>query len=297
MSGDADTLIVVRNGIFSEPSAMVELEKYLKGKFPGCSVAVDQAFRWEDPVLHSGIDLAALVLGWVRKNPGIDKIVFAGHSQGGLVCRVAVAALCAYESLLDAIRFRTSDSYFNGANSRLLELKRFSDEQDRAAKAVHSVLMLGTPNSGAFTYGQFALQGTIVLHALKKISGLAGKKNFDELTTEKLFRILQKVRVREVRYVSISGSAFNRYKAVGWSIIGNLPVISRLAPALALPNDTVVEDISVDLRQAPLPCEIADLDAQYTHVRSYTECIMISHTIIHSDQNVFDALDLVLAWQ
>ena len=296
---NANTLVVVRHGIFSDSGAMANLESYLFNKFPGCLTGADPNYRWQDPILHSGVELAELVLRQVKATPAIDKIIFAGHSQGGLVCRVAVAALCAHAKLLASVRLRqgSDPSYFEHAATQLLDFSRlYVEEMTLASNAVHSILMLGTPNCGAFTNGQLALQGTIALKTAKKIASLGGWKNFDELTTEKLFRLLQNLDIRRVRYVSISGSSFNRYKAMGWSSLSAIPLVSRLAPALELPNDWVVEDSSVDLSKAPLPTEVGNLNKQYTHIRAYTECILTSHTSIHSDPTVFAALDAVLGW-
>jgi hypothetical protein len=296
----SNTLLVVRNGIFSNPGNMLNLENYLQREFANSELAGDPGYQWQKPVLHSGIELAERILVRMTANPPIDKIVFAGHSQGGLVCRVAVAALCAHNRLLTAIRSRMAmdSTYFQPAWQALASFPgKYPNEQRAARKAVHSIVMLGTPNAGAFTNGQVALLGSIFIRAAKAVAGLGGLKNFDELTTEKLFRVLQNLRIPHVRYVSISGSFFNRYTAMGWTNIASLPVISRLAPSLSTPNDTVVEDSSVDLRQAPLPTEIADIETQYTHVRSYTECLLTSHVSIHSDPTVFEALDNVPGWK
>lgn len=228
----ANTLVVLRHGVRSS-AAMAELRKYMEKTPPGCKID-NEDYDWEDFVLHNGIELAEQVLDTLAKKPALTRVIFAGHSQGGLVCRVAVAALCARAELRAALWLRTT---------------------------AHSAS--------------------------------------DEATGDRLFTILQKVRVRRVQYVSISGSSVSRYSSLASAhlSLAQIPVIGRLAPALDLPNDGVVEDSSVDLRESPLPPEIADLDRQYQHVRCYIECVRMRHTDLHSDENVLNALENVSRWR
>src|SRR6266540_3260232 len=93
-----NTLVVIRHGIFSSAASMQSLEREIRKILTLCSID-NQDYRWEDPILHSGIALADHVLS-LSNTPAIEKIVFVGHSQGGLVCRVAVAALVARSDLL-----------------------------------------------------------------------------------------------------------------------------------------------------------------------------------------------------
>jgi hypothetical protein len=218
------------------------------------------------------------------------------HSQGGLVCRVAVAALCDYEQLDTELRMRRGmdPSYFNHAALALQGLDQKALE--RTKPLIHSVVMLATPNAGAFTNGQFALQATMAMKAARKAATIRWK-NFEELSTDKLFTVLQNVRVKNVKYLSVSGSAFNRYQTVSWAHLAEVDMLARLAPSLDLPNDWIVEDKSVGLNQAPLPPEIDNLAQQYVHIRSYSECIRISHTQIHSDPNVWRVLEREKSWQ
>ena len=301
MSNDThgDTLIVLRHGIRSSHDAMAKIEQRLKTMLPGCTTD-NETYDWGDFVLHSGIALAGYVIEKLNET-GRTKVILIGHSQGGLVCRVAVAALCARADFVHAVRKRATPGggYYTLADQALQRLAAgYTHAQLDAAKAaVHSVVLLGTPNAGAITNGQLAVEMTLALRALKKLASVKWR-NFDELTTDRLFTLLQDLRVRRVRYVSVSGSSFNRYSDFTSSHLSllDLPLLSRLAPSLALPNDGVVEDVSVNMREAPLPPEIADLDAQYTHVRCYTECIRVAHGELHSDPNTLDALESVSGW-
>lgn len=278
---------MIRHGIFSDRKAMEPLEEDLLRH--GVGVTDNRNYAWRQPILHSGIELANQILQAIRGNAAIERIVLVGHSQGGLVSRVAVAALCAHDDLAMYVHILDGeDPYYFGRAARDLETlaAQFRAELERAPELIRAVVMLGTPNAGAFTHGQLSLMATIAVRAGLLVGNITGLSNFEELTTEKLFRVLQNVEVRDVQYLSISGSLFNRYRLAGWSRLSELPVISRMAPSLDLPNDTVVEDESVDIREAPLPSEIADLDTQYRHIRTYRDCTSVGHTMVQSDANV-----------
>lgn len=298
MSND-QTLVVIRHGILSSTTAMEKIEARLKETLPGCTID-NEDYDWEEYVLHSGIALAGHVLDLLAQSPKLRKVIFVGHSQGGLVCRVAVATLCARTDLLAALLAPAmlGDAYYKLAEDALKSLvARHAARLDAARDAMHSVVMLGTPNAGAISNGQLAIEAGLFMRAARRIGNRLKWRNFDELSTDRLFTILQHVRVHHVRYVSVSGSSVNRYSTGTMQVLKSIPVLSRLAPSLDLPNDGVVEDTSVDLREAPLPPEIADLERQYRHVRSYSECIRVSHVTVHSDRNVFEALDNVPGWK
>lgn len=291
---DANTLVVLRHGLFSSEKAMTSLATKIETDIlPGCTID-NEPYEWKEPVLTSGIDLASHILGKLRDDPAIDKIILVGHCLGGLVCRVAVASICDHAGLLGSMSFR-SDPYLTNARTALksMDASVLVDVRRR----VHSVVMLGTPNSGTFTYGQLSLLATVAFREAMRMVSSVRWKNFTELTTDKLFTLLQNVRVPDVRYLSVSGSAHSRYGAALGVKLSDVPVVSRLAPSLDLPNDMVVEDSSVDLRDAPLPCEIADLEQQYTHVRSYIECIRLSHRDLAWDPLVVDVLKRTKVWQ
>jgi hypothetical protein len=135
------------------------------------------------------------------------------------------------------------------------------------------VVTLATPNAGAITYGQLTVQAQLALLAAKRLAAIGGWKNFDELTTDRLFRIFQNLTIPDVRFLSISGSRVNRYRTISARTLSSVPVIGRLGLYLELPNDLIVEDSSVDLGKAPMPCELDDLATQYTHVQDQVSLI------------------------
>jgi hypothetical protein len=286
-----NTLVYIRHGIFSNHTNMSALEATVKGILLGCSID-NTSYSWSDPVLQSGIRLARLVVQAVQKKGSIQKILFIGHSQGGLVCRVAVTALCDPKRLLDVLRARNAvnEPYYNIPIKELAYLQ--SDIVTLGIKTrMKGIATLATPNAGAFTFGQLAIQAQLAFFAAKKMAALAGWSNFDELTTDKLFRILQETKVDTIKYLSISGSGVNRYSSVSSRSLSQVPGIKHLGLYMELPNDLVVEDSSVDLSKAPMPSEVADLAQQYIHIRSYTNCTDVSHTGIHHHSTVNALLD------
>jgi len=291
---NANTLVVFRHGLFADQTSMQPLEKYITGHIlPGC-MTDNHSYPWQDPVLDTGIDFAKYLVGKVAGDPKIHKVILVGHCQGGLVCRVAVATICDHAGLLGSFRLR-NDPWLTNARQKLQAMDTVL--LDEACRRMHSVVMLGTPNSGMYTYGQLSMLATIAVRETTRLVTVRGWNNFAELTTDRLFTLLQKVRVRDVKYVSLSGSSYSRYGAALGVKLADLPLISRLAPSLDVPNDGIIEDSSVDLSDAPLPPEIAELDKQYKHVRSYTECIRVAHRELAWDQNVFDKLQLTDSWQ
>jgi pimeloyl-ACP methyl ester carboxylesterase len=291
---NTNTLVIFRHGLFADETSMQPLEKYINGHvLPGC-MTDNEPYRWQDRVLDTGIDLAKYLLSKLAGDPKIQKIIMVGHCQGGLVCRVAAATICDHAGLLGSF-WRRDDPWLTNARTELRTMD--AALLGEARKRMHSVVMLGTPNSGMYTYGQLSMLATIAVRETTRLVTVRGWNNFTELTTDRLFTLLQKVRVPDVKYVSLSGSSHSRYGAALGVKLADLPLISRLAPSLEVPNDGIVEDSSVDLGDAPLPPEIEDLDKQYKHVRSYTECIRVAHRELAWDQNVFDKLRLTTWWQ
>jgi pimeloyl-ACP methyl ester carboxylesterase len=287
-----NTLVIIRHGIFSDDANMQSLTAAITNILPNCTTD-NSSYDWQEPILHSGIRLARLAVQAHLKNPQIKKVIFVGHSQGGLVCRVAAAALLAPTALLKLLTpLHTIDPKYYGTAEK--ELGAFEQAIASApwSNLIKGVVTLATPNSGAFTYGQMAIHAQLALFVAKRgVRAVRGWKNFDELTTDRLFRILQHLRIPGVPYLSVSGSRINRYRSVSARTLSSIPVIGRFGLYLDLPNDLVVEDSSVDLGKAPLPCEIENLGTQYTHVRSYRNCIDVSHSGIHSDPEVFAVLE------
>jgi len=289
-----NTLVVIRHGIFSDATAMSILETACRRILPNCQVD-NQTYRWQDSILHSGVTLARHIGQSISSQPAFNKLILVGHSQGGLVCRIAAAALLSpsdFHAILQKLR-ASDDYYYNVAIDELSALVRETSSLNWP-KIVGGVAMLATPNSGAITYGQLSLQAQLAVGAAKHLASLRGWNNFDELTTDKLFRVFQHIRVPSAHYLSVSGSRINKFRSLSVRTLSSIPVVGRLGLYLDLPNDLVVEDSSVDISKAPLPSEIEDLAVQYRHVRTYTDCIDVSHTAIHSNSAVEQVLGLYL---
>jgi hypothetical protein len=290
----SNNLLVIRHGILSKKENMKRLEEALRTWIPCGDANVDnETYRWREPVLWNGIELARSIVKRFREHENIERIFLIGHSQGGLVCRIATAAICAPQQLDEALvrQDYVETEYLRLARGRLSGLLVPNRLVQRCADRIKVVVTMAAPNAGAFTHGQLAVMGRAALVVTKKVLGASGFKNLHELTTDRLFRILQHVRVERVKYLSISGSKINRYSSVNHGDLSSIPGLDRLGTYLEKPNDGLVEDVSVDLREAPLLCEIADLDQQYRHVRCYTDCLDIAHTTIHSRHEVFEILE------
>jgi len=286
-----NTLVYIRHGIFSGHASMSTLATTVQGILLGCSID-NTSYTWSDPVLQSGIRLARIVVQAVQKNSTLQKIILIGHSQGGLVCRVAAATLCDPAGLMNVLNARNAANlpYYSMPIQELGNIQSAIVTLGIKSR-IKGVVTLATPNAGAFTFGQLAIQAQLAFFALKNMAALAGWKGLDELTTDKLFRILQETRVDKVKYLSISGSGVNRYSSVSSKSLSQIPGIKRLGLYMDLPNDLVVEDSSVDLSKAPMPSEIQSLTQQYTHIRAYKNCTDVSHTGIHHHSTVNTLLD------
>jgi pimeloyl-ACP methyl ester carboxylesterase len=295
------TLLVLQHGILSDASAVQKIHEALKPLKP--DYVHRPSYPWRDSVLETGIGLAQTIEELVRHEPelkgaGPCRIVFVGHSQGGLVCRVAAAALCDPMGLVLGIR-RTQ---YPMDASRETELLGYLSQRDGASAQQHGlavvgVAMMATPNDGAFTNGQLTIEARAFGMAGRPLLDRLGRRNYADLTTPQLFRVLQHARVKAVHYLTISGSSVNRFSRVAMDDLAQLPVLKRLAPHLDRPNDGVVEDRSVDLGSVTLPTEIGTLAGRYEHLRCYIDCDDVSHTNIHDAPNVLAALEeRVRAW-
>ncbi len=298
-----NNLVFVRHGFNSNASNMEALAEAVSRMLRLESADLNNQNCDNATVLCNGLRLAGVVarkFNSLQENVG--KILLIGHSQGGLVCRVAAAAICAPDQLEDAIQGqgeRYVDNTYRLEALKELEYLRGQNLGDqllaRCARHLLGVVTLATPNAGVMTHGQLSLTGRALKWLATGVANLLEVKTIGELTTARLFRILQHVRIQEVKYLSISGSSVNRYSALTYSDLQLVPTMSALGLHLEMPNDGLVEDISVDLRESPLPSEIADLEKQYTHVRCYIDCLDISHTAIHSRQRVFCELARVFS--
>jgi hypothetical protein len=126
------------------------------------------------------------------------------------------------------------------------------------------------------THGQLSL----LAHFLRKPFSSYANSVVD-LTTDHLYRFLQRYAVN-IPALSLSGSAV--------SVLSNQargPL--RIATGLKMPNDGIVEDVSVDLTQSVLPNEIVNsLSSRYLHLRAYPDCTDVWHTNIHQNSLVQD---------
>jgi hypothetical protein len=265
-------LLFLRHGISSRWEALEGLANRLR-QIPGTLVDNSES-HWKEPVLTAGLRLAEEVVTKFDESLH-ERIILIGHSQGGLISRVAAVAICDPDFVVQ----ERADALAEGKDS-------FQEKAQKAAPYLRGVIMLATPNAGAFTFGQMSIAGRLLLHGATKIADLRGIRDLADLTTDRLFRILQRYRVAKVNYLSISGSMVSRYSRLSHDDLAEIPLISRLGVHLEKPNDGLVEDSSVDLSQAPLPSEIYDPESQYEHVRVYRDCIDVSHVSIHGNELV-----------
>jgi pimeloyl-ACP methyl ester carboxylesterase len=291
-------LLVIRHGINSNSGSMQYLADRLKEVEPGePEPEVDNVdYPWKAPVMENGLELARRIVS-LYKPEAHRRVVMIGHSQGGLLCRVAAVALAGRRrgtagnaggfgrAMFDASAFGAEMAQLIGGWS--------ADDRENAARtgpALCGVVMLATPNAGALTFGQLSMLGRVTAAVVRRLTPSFGIRDLPDLTTDRLSSILQHYSVPSIKYLSISGSAINRYSVANHDDLVEVPVVGRLGVHLERPNDMIVEDSSVDLGEAPLPSEIEDIDAQYEHIRAYIDCTSVSHTGI---QENFEVIRLV----
>ncbi len=276
-------VIWVVHGILSKADNMTDLRNQLH-EAGMCTYAIDYA--WKRSVLFNGIQLAREIRASCAR-----QVVLVGHSQGGLVCRVAAAALRDFPGLaagIGELRLVGNVEYQRDAANALADLGATAPTSEPRVVGVATV---ATPNSGALTFGQLSLGARVLSSALDRFWHTTGFDNVIELTTDRLFRVLQYASVRDVSYLSMSGSYANRFRGgVTSQDLADLPIVNRLGVHLDLPNDLIVEDASVDMREAVLPTEIFDLDGQYQHIRLFRNCADVTHSGIHSNPTVVGKL-------
>ena len=280
-----DAIVFLRHGILSSAERMADLEKAIEeASVCGRRIEVNnQSYLWRNSVLLNGIELATQVLERISSQD-CDHIALVGHSQGGLVCRVAAAALSSREELLQGIN---RAGYIDGQYRReAIDKLTTLGSPEKVLQKLRGVITLATPNSGAMTFGQLAFGGKVTLGIAQLIGAAGIVVNLADLTTDRLFRILQHVKVRKIRYLSISGSAVNRFSVFSHSDLSEIPLASRLGVHLELPNDWIVEDESANIKNAVLPPEIADVQNQYEHIRWYPDCSQVTHPGVHANSDV-----------
>lgn len=274
-------IVHVCHGVKSNAENLEHLRSHIQDTCCGFGVACHaNTYSWASSIVESGLKLANAILRESLKHQGARRVILVGHSQGGLVCRVAAAAIKG--------TFKTAPADFVGPepHKRLAkELKDWKDTNHSQCEKVDvlGVIMLATPNSGAVTYGQLSLGARIGSAAMSGLSSLVGIKNLNELTTDRLFRVFQLVTVPGVPYLSISGSLVNRHTGLSKNSVNLVPGLGKLAPYFELPNDELVEDVSVDLAYSTLPHEVV---GEYEHIRRYRDCSDVSHTGIHKSWQV-----------
>ena len=271
----SNCLIVVRHGFNSDHTPFVNLSSQLRGSFTG-AIVDNEKYTWTKPVLENGVELALRILNEYEDS---QPLCLIGHSMGGLVCRVANLALSRtveFQDYMAALSIAGGPSYLNPVQKLVDQLRQ---------RPVSGLVTLATPNSATLTYGQIA--SWMKMSTVATTLGFPNKSaSFVDLTTDRLFRVLQSFRT-DTPTLSVSGSAHNRFSKRRPA----LGVLVGLAGRLALPNDGLVEDRSVDLRASILPNEIYHMGtSQYLHLREYSDCTDVDHSSIYDEVAVYDAL-------
>lgn len=257
-----EPMVFLRHGFMSDGSIFQALETTISSALPG-SLVDRSSYDWKAPVVINGLRLAQQVLNSAGERP----IYLVGHSMGGLVGRVAAIALHDPSAM-----FQHLNLLLAGWNFDLGEAKSLCSTLQQ--RDVAGVVTLATPNSGAVTHGQLSL----FAHLLRRPFSSYAKSVVD-LTTDHLYRFLQPYAV-DIPALSVSGSAFS---VLSKQVRGPL----RLAAGLKMPNDGIVEDVSVDLTQSVLPNEVVNsLATRYLHIRAYPDCTDVWHTSIHQNLRV-----------
>jgi pimeloyl-ACP methyl ester carboxylesterase len=272
----SNCVIVVRHGFNSNHKPFIKLSNQLRGRFAGA--AIDNVdYVWTRPIIENGVKLALDILQVYEDS---QPLCLIGHSMGGLVCRVANVALTRaveFDRYIAAQSIAGGPSYLSPVKKLMTGLRR---------REVSGLVTLATPNSATLTYGQLA--SWMKLSTAATTLGFPNRTaSFLDLTTDRLFRVLQNFRVNTPT-LSVSGSAHNRFAkkrpALG-ALVG-------LAGKLALPNDGLVEDRSVDLKASILPNEICHMGtSKYLHLREYSDCTDVTHSSIYDEAAVYEALD------
>lgn len=271
----SDCVIVVRHGFKSDHRPFVNVSSQLRGSFTG-AVVDNKDYTWTKPVLENGVELALHILSEYEDS---QPLCLIGHSMGGLVCRVANLALThtvEFQNYMAKLSKDGGPSYLDPVQTLVAQLRQ---------RGVAGMVTLATPNSATLTYGQIA--GWMKMAAFATTLGFPNKTaSFVDLTTDRLFRILQSF-CTDTPTLSVSGSAHSRFSKKRPA----LGVLVGLAGKLALPNDGLVEDRSVDLKASILPNEICHMGtSKYLHLREYTDCTEVQHSSIYDAVAVYDAL-------
>ena len=273
--------LFLRHGVFSDCRSMSWLagQLYCTGKFcPPCN----QGYAWMDTVVDSGLKLANSVL----EAKGNSRTLLIGHSQGGLVCRVAAVALAG------------NHLGSNGIYTERINVWRQEQQDNEALQNIPkrlAVVTIATPNAGAMSFGQMSVAAELVARTtMEAASLLHGMDNLRDLTTPRLFQEFENWIVR-AKYLSISGVCVNRYCRGSVADITHLFPIKRIPVRFDLPNDNLVEDSSTDLRQSLIRPEV-DLTSNYRHIRMYPNSISLNHSSVRESSDVVNVIMENLDW-
>jgi hypothetical protein len=306
-----DNLIFVCHGIHQTSKDVDGLTKQLRAGHTAAKrsasrptggpvpwLVIPRTYGWWRPVLLTGVELAKFVDDQVRSTPNCRSVTLLGYSQGGLVCRVAAAALSAADRLKLAL---VSEKAYIGTqlvNDTLIRLDRLNNPA-AASNVLKGVITLATPNSGVLTHGQQNVVVSTLSDSYRKVRAMWKVKDLADLLTPRLAVVLQHLSIDGLKYLSVSGSYFNRFEGISRQKLKNikpakLPAIASLVlefgPRLTLPNDGIVEEQSADLRQAVFKPEVANLDDQHEHLRLYLENTEVFHSDIFLCEVLIDEI-------
>ena len=266
------------HGIFSNSESMDWLAQEL-GKKEGFRRPTNETYDWRDQIVNSGIELAETILSTTQAD---SEVLLVGHSQGGLVCRVAAVAL--------------AGEHVGTAGPFTGRLVRWQCGRDvSAARRRLGVVTIATPNAGAMTFGQMSVAAELLGRTIMGAADLiAGASDLRDLTTPRLFQEFEKWRV-EARCLSISGVCVNRYSRGYVRDLTELLPIKRVSVRFDVPNDLLVEDSSTNLRESLIRPEV-ELDEDYKHVRAYPSSISLHHTNVQQSEEVLNVISDNLGW-
>jgi pimeloyl-ACP methyl ester carboxylesterase len=274
----ADTVlckIVIRHGFRSDSRPFVPLQSEIQLRFGG-AVVDNVSYPWKDHVILNGLRTAVTLVEALDSDL---PIVLIGHSMGGLVCRIANLALTRTADVQKEV-FRSA---WSSTKPKFVEAKQLAKRL--RPRTVRGVATLATPNSATLTLGQTA-SALKPVHFLVRHGFPNKAASFADLTTSGLFRRFQDFESKTPT-LSISGSSTSRFG----TIASGAGIALGFASSLALPNDGVVEDRSVDLRQSVLPNEVYRFGgAPYTHHRTYRNCDQVTHSDIYDDAGARELL-------
>ena len=269
--------IFFRHGMGADHGSMEKLSAMLKGA-DGVEIGNNCTYKWKEPIVPSGLELASQVVSTEHSGG----VLLVGHSQGGLVCRVAAVALTGRPAVGEG-----------GCD----EIRQWQCGNGRKWKAGGGlgVVTIGTPNSGALTYGQMSIHvEALARTTVEAVEWLGGVANIRDLMTPRLFQELEQWRV-DARYLSVSAVCVNRYSRGVIPDLANLLPFKRVSIRLDVPNDELVEDSSTDLRQSVIRPEV-DLEVNYRHVRAYPRAIDLHHSSVRTSPEVAKVILEHLGW-